>query len=58
MLCENLILTNKMTFKDLFYLEMVSHGAVNDKIQTTSKEIVFGNKDLIKSKNVVSNIFI
>ena len=30
----NLILTSKKTLKDRFYLEMVSHGAINDLIHT------------------------
>ena len=34
LLYGNLILTNKRTLKDWFYLEMLSHRAINDIIQT------------------------
>ena len=38
---KNLMLTNKRTLKDWFYLEMVSHIVINDKTQTPWKNIHF-----------------
>ena len=32
---------SKNTLKDWFYLEMVSHGGVNDIMQTLKKEVDF-----------------
>ena len=40
---ENLILTNKRTLKDLFYLEMVPHRGINDIMQTCEKEVHFSS---------------
>ena len=41
LLSGNLILMNKKTLKDQFYLEMVSHRAINDIMQTPKKEMHF-----------------
>ena len=41
LLSGNLILTNKRTLKDKFYLEMVSHRAINYIMQTPKKEVHF-----------------
>ena len=41
MLYGNLALINKKTLKDWFYLEMVSHRAHNDLIQTHKKKMDF-----------------
>ena len=41
LLCGNLILTNKSFLKNQFYLEMVSHRAINDIIQTPKKKVHF-----------------
>ena len=41
LLSGNLILMNKRTLKDQFYLEMVSHRAINDIMQTPKKEMHF-----------------
>ena len=41
LLSGNLILTNKRTLKDQFYLEMVSHRVINDILQTPKKEVHF-----------------
>ena len=41
LLAGNLILMNKITLKDQFYLEMVSHRAISDIMQTPKKEVHF-----------------
>ena len=41
LLSGNLILTNKRTLKDQFYLEMVLHRTINDLMQTPKKEVHF-----------------
>ena len=41
LLSGNLILTTKRTLKDWFYLEMVSHRAIDDIMQTPKKEVHF-----------------
>ena len=41
LLSRNLILTNKRTLKDYFYLEMVSHRVINDIMLTPQKEVYF-----------------
>ena len=41
LLSGNLILKKKRTLKDWSYLEMVSHEAVNDIMQTPKKEVHF-----------------
>ena len=41
LLSGNLILTSKRTLRDWFYLEIVSHRAIKDIMQTPKKEIHF-----------------
>ena len=41
LLSGNLILMSKRTLKDWFYLEMVSHRAIDDIMQTPKKEVHF-----------------
>ena len=41
MLSGNLILTKKRTLKDSFYLEILSHRAINDVMQTPKKKVHF-----------------
>ena len=52
-----LILTKRRTLKDWFYLEMESHRAINDIIQTRWKEMFFFLFFLVCVAKVVSNVF-
>ena len=47
LLSGNLILTTKRTLKDWFYLEMVSHRAIDGIMQTPKKEVQFFSSQFV-----------
>ena len=52
LLCGNLILMTKRTLKDWFYLEIMSHIAINDIMQTPKKEVFFFLLSLLYCFNI------
>ena len=47
LLSGKLVLANKRILKEKFYLEMLSHKAINDIMQTPKKEVCFSSFEFI-----------